>query len=189
MALNRQRSFTGRIEKTKEIAPLRPEYEMVGSTLSDLDDGLDSIEFGYSPELSGKMSVNWIKVEIPGLSDPIYQYKSGGGENFSLKFRSDDNDRRVCPAEYGVDITKPEMDLNWLRSKAAARKSNGQLVATPPVLLLVIGNKADTVRIDSISYSFVKKYPSGRPRVLDISLELFYVIQEHRQPDDYLLKF
>lgn len=184
-------SPAGRGTRSQSVsrAPLEPNYTMQRGALLNPDDNLDGIEFGFMPTFSGGKGINWVKIDVPGLSDPIFQYRSGDTENFALTLRSDDRDRRPCPEDPTLTYNKPESDLNWLRSKMASQQEDNRVVAVPPVLLLVLGTKSDTVRINKLGYRFIQSYPNGRPKVMEITLDLFYVIDAHRQPDDFLLRF
>lgn len=170
------------------IAPLRQESVMRRGSIEDADDPLDSIVFGEMPVINGSMGGIYSEINIPGLSDPIMQYRSGKKEVVNLKFFSDDRHYRNCPTnEDGVvAFTNPEYDLQWFRSKAAPVRRNNQVQAIPPVLILSRGADVKFIRIETVSYKDIKLYPGGRPRRREITVSAFYVIDSHRNPSDYL---
>lgn len=186
-------NFTTGVEDALRAIGIRRTTEVIlplpvkRGSLSDSDNPLDYIEFQYNPtERQRSKSADYKEIQVPGLSDPIYQFVAGGSDTISFSYILDQRAAGQCLL-IGDNII--ESQVSWLRSKLVPERKRGVMIKAPPKLLFVLGNESAIVRLKSVQDTITSFYEDGTPRSAKVSITLVHVIDKHRQPLDLLVNF
>lgn len=170
----RQAAIDARKAQNK-VAVFSP-YPIYLCYLKNPEDEEDFLEMQYPPKLKETKTVNWDSVDIRGLSDPIFQHRSGGERAIPISFDL----KQHCDSEQDPNII--EQAWGWLNSKSVANIEDGKYKAPPPSVILEIGRYVRFIRWKSVSIEVSKRFPSQRPRRATITIQAFAVIQGHENP-------
>jgi hypothetical protein len=142
----------------------------IAGALVDLDDGT-RLEWSFNPEsFEDSDSVNFAKIDIPGMSHPRIQF-TGGGER-SLSF--------VIPLHYSqTDVGK---EIKILRSWLYSEYSGGRLTKAPHRLLVQFGEtwQGEKWVMESCGVAYKRFDKDGNPISAEVSVTLIEYIEESK---------
>lgn len=145
----------------------------------------DVFVFQRNPmETNTSRGANYLHQEVPWISHPIPQFKNGQKEPISFNLEMIDN----CRNE--KDPNQILAAYAWLSSKTTpVRDASNKMLRQPELLILVIGEYVERVRVESVKLKVKRFYPSMKPREAVISVNLFVAIQGHRNPSSILQRY
>lgn len=169
---------------------------------------VESRKLQWFPEgLSDNKSVEWDQKNIPGASHPFYTFTGGGAReiSFTVNITCDmdpDLDKSVIDMGDGKPgrSTDVRAEIQFLRQflMPAYSKKQGARISPPPMASLTVANlgwgctgsgptgskfKADDTLyclMTGCDVSYVRLFPSGYPRIVEVSLTFAEIVQYDR---------